>query len=111
MSSTLVAAGEVYIVHQKLGSTGTDLSVVAVLLDKNEYVAEELSFLTNLGFGVPNYHTSLPHKHEDLHDAHAVDLNVFAGSFKLGFWHYKGSLTTPPCSQTVHCTCSSSRRQ
>jgi len=100
------AAGEIHIVHQKKNSTGTeDLAVVGILLQETWVIAyfdeqerqPELDFLSNLGFG-----TSVPEDGEERVVKGQVDLNVFAREFRGPFFHYFGSLTTPPCSETVH---------
>jgi len=102
-----LAAGEIHIVHQKMGSEGTnDLAAVSILLDTEETLAgdysekerkKELDFLTNIGFG-----RRLPKLDEDIAIEGEVDLNAFSKELDGPFFHYKGSLTTPPCSQTVH---------
>merc|ERR1719311_792338 len=93
-----LAAGEIHIVHQRKGSNGTDdLAVVAILLETSESFKNELAFLKNLGFGA-----HLPKENEKVRLGGPVNLNVFSQRYANGFWHYRGSLTTPPCSQTVH---------
>lgn len=97
-----VVPGEMHMVHQKVGATGTyGLAVIGILLDIDAATRAdgnlELAFLSNLGFG-----NKLPHEGEKMAIPGAVDLSAFAGVFKGGFWHYQGSLTTPPCSETVH---------
>ena len=85
-------AGELHIVHQMVGSKGTDdLLVVGVMLE----VGAENSFLAQLGFG------SLPAaKGDSVSIAGVVDLMAFSAAFDGDSYHYMGSLTTPPCSQT-----------
>lgn len=102
-----LAAGEIHIVHQRKGSNGTDdLAVVAILLQEEKDLGEhfsakdravELNFLRQLGYGA-----RVPGKDEKQDIDGKVDLNVFSKEFSGPFYHYKGSLTTPPCSQTVH---------
>jgi len=44
----------------------------------------------------------LPEKGESLAIHGDIDIGkAFAHELEGGFWHYKGSLTTPPCSETV----------
>merc|ERR1712107_690716 len=95
-----LAAGELHIVHQKKGSSGTDgLAVVGIVLDQQSNAAEtpETKFLNQLGFG-----TELPGKNSKTTVAEPLDLNSFANEFAGGFYHYTGSLTTPPCAEKVH---------
>lgn len=111
-------AGEIHIVHQQAGATGTNsLAVISILLQEPETLADfeatqearnrEISFLAALGFdgSLPRngavdlngvgYSDEIPAEGE-------VDLNAFAKELSGDFYHYFGSLTTPPCSQTVH---------
>jgi len=109
------AAGEIHIVHQREGANGTDgLAVIGILLEiptNNTIIEEdpikaarqtlsrqqELGFLQNLGFL-----GQLPQEDEVRHVNDTVDLNDFFPELMGEFFHYKGSLTTPPCSETVH---------
>jgi len=97
-----LAAGEIHIVHQKVGATGTDgLAVVGILLQENAEqndLAENEAFLTLLGFD-----GHLPKEHDARAIMGTVDLQQAFGQ-ELGgsYYHYEGSLTTPPCSETVH---------
>jgi len=99
-------AGEMHIIHQKSGSTGTDdLAIIAVMLEEEQKLPydqqgsneEQLTLLSRLGFG-----SHLPKAHKEVKIMDQVDLNVFKRELHGGYYHYKGSLTTPPCSQTVH---------
>jgi len=95
-----LAAGELHIVHQKKGSSGTDgLAVVGIILDEQSSAAgtPELKFMEQLGFG-----TELPGKNSITTVADPLDLNAFANEYAGGFYHYTGSLTTPPCAEKVH---------
>jgi len=105
-----LAAGEMHIVHQKKGSTGTnDLAVISILIDDFANVDAspdkgfdeglDIAFFRDLGFGakLPRVDTSIPLNVDD------IDLSTsFATQLAGPFWHYRGSLTTPPCSETVH---------
>lgn len=93
-----LAAGEIHIVHQKEGAKGTEaLAVIGILLDEGSPSNAQLAFFQNLGFG-----KHLPEENVEYNIADPVDLNSFKDQFAGGFFHYDGSLTTPPCSQTVH---------
>lgn len=89
-----LAAGEMHIVHQMDGSDGTsDLLVVAVLFDEGA----ESPFLKQLGFALP-----MPMDGAKLPIDGKVDLvHAFESQWKGDFWRYDGSMTTPPCSETV----------
>mmetsp|Transcript_111987 Transcript_111987/g.281866 ORF Transcript_111987/g.281866 Transcript_111987/m.281866 type:complete len:334 (+) Transcript_111987:75-1076(+) len=96
-----LAAGELHIVHQKKGASGTDgLAVVGIVLDEQgspDESAPEFKFLKQLGFG-----TELPGAGSKNQVAEPLDLNNFANEFGGGFKHYTGSLTSPPCAEKVH---------
>lgn len=102
----VTAVGEMHIVHQKVGATGTDgLAVIAILFELvgkigfTKQTGKELAFLRGLGFG-----KGLPKEEEEaLISISKIDLTgVFKHSLSGAYWHYQGSLTTPPCSETVH---------
>lgn len=96
---------EMHIVHQREGSSGTDdLAVVGILFDNikkagaTESSGLDLNFLRNLGFG-----SNLPKEGESKPLTQTIDLRkTFGEALAGGYYHYKGSLTTPPCSETVH---------
>mmetsp|Transcript_14797 Transcript_14797/g.46580 ORF Transcript_14797/g.46580 Transcript_14797/m.46580 type:complete len:369 (-) Transcript_14797:39-1145(-) len=96
-----LAAAEMHIVHQREGATGTDdLAVIGILFDPTSHTDShdpQLEFLRSLGFetGVPSIHNANALTEE-------VDLAAFASQLNGEFYHYSGSLTTPPCSETVH---------
>lgn len=103
-----LATGELQIVHQKVGSEGvSNLAVVAILLQDERLQPpgmdhkHELDFMSGLGFGeeLPEHD---PKGNSSLRVAKPVDLNKFGQVLGQGFWHYRGSLTTPPCAETVH---------
>jgi len=96
--------GEMQIVAQKEGATETnDLAVIAILLKEvkakhtEDQTSRELAFFRDMRFG------ELPTVDQEKPLKGGVDL---AATFEphLGgkYWHYKGSMTTPPCSETVH---------
>jgi len=104
-------AGEMQIVHQKRGATGmNDLAVLAVLLEPFTEggsggalpTAESADFFALIGMA------DSQHLPEEGHAAErplgtAVKLGpVLRPQLEGKFYHYKGSLTTPPCSETVH---------
>lgn len=92
-----LAACEMHIVHQRTGSSGTnDLAVVGIMFEVGDS-GDSIEFLKNLNFeGLPKEGEKKPIKGP-------VDLGMtFAPELVGDFYHYKGSLTTPPCSQTVH---------
>lgn len=94
-----LAAGEMHIVHQKKGSSGlNDLAVVGILLKNSDAsTGPEGKFFKKLGFA-----TGLPLNEGSKVPVTKVDLNAFSSQYGAGFYHYKGSLTTPPCAETVH---------
>jgi len=94
-----LGAGELHIVHQKQGAEGTDgLAVIGIVLEESkDATGSQGAFLSSLGFG-----TDLPQNGEKKAISQPVDLNSFADQLGGGFYHYSGSLTTPPCAEKVH---------
>lgn len=95
-----ISAGEMQIVHQKVGSTGSDdLAIVSVLLEAGSTLpGDSIPFLENLGFK-----GELPAEGVQKPIPGPVNIGKdFAHQLIGDFFHYKGSLTTPPCSETVH---------
>ena len=88
---------EMHIVHQKDGSDGlNDLLVVGIMYN----VGEENAFLKNLGLDGASSLPATTGESIAISGSVAPDdeLSSIAAS---GFYNYAGSLTTPPCSQTV----------
>ncbi|KAK3240365.1 hypothetical protein CYMTET_49788 [Cymbomonas tetramitiformis] len=84
---------ETHFVHQKVGSTGTDdLLVIGVLLAANSHT--DNAFLADFW----------PHFDNAKHDISA-GINPYATFFpdqgNTSYYAYSGSLTTPPCDETV----------
>lgn len=101
--------GELHIVHQKQGSHGTnDLAVVGIMLaeigglskghnkSSQMMLKKESQFLDKLMKELPR------EPDHSVNEGFTVDLNNFDRVLNRPFLHYKGSLTTPPCSETVH---------
>lgn len=90
-------AGELQIVHQKVGSTGnSDLLVLAVFIAQG---SSDGSFLTQLGLpaGAPVGAADPP-----VAVTGTMNLKVsLAPSLISNFYYYMGSQTMPPCSETV----------
>lgn len=90
------AAGEMHIVHQRLGCSGfEDLLVIGILLQEGE----ESSFLRRLGLPGDAPKTNLQPLHAIKEPVNLA--TEFQKQLRGSFFHYEGSLTTPPCSETV----------
>ncbi len=79
---------ELHFVHM---SKDKDVAVIAVFVDDSTIVNPTFSLISQY---VPKHHS------EEIVDKYVMDLNQFLPKNK-SFYHYSGSLTTPPCSEGV----------
>lgn len=92
-----LGAAELELVHvRKSSGSNDDIAIISILFQEgaNE---KETGFFTQLGFA------NLPKEAGSSTPIQgAVDLSVFGAPLKGDFYHYLGSMTSPPCSERVH---------
>ena len=91
-------SGEVHFVTKKTTGVSTDedaFSVLGVFLIGNDFV--------RLSGSWEKLYSNMPIKYHGVNSVNGVRLDDFLPpNFTLGrYYHYEGSLTTPPCSETV----------
>ena len=89
---------ELHMVHQRVGAKGlNDLLVIGVLFRAPPDGSSPNPFLTSLDW------TSLPAEPQHANKlSNPVDLSLLNGALTGEYFNYEGSLTTPPCSETVN---------
>lgn len=102
-----MAEGELHIVHTRVGAADMEgLVVVAILLKDiaklgvNNVTKSQVEFLRNIGF--PD-RLPFPNDEIPLNSNVSVDLaSTYAEEFAGPYYHYEGSLTSPPCPGHAH---------